>query len=79
MEDTGRIKIPEKHLALAGINKALVFVGAMDRFYIWEPTRYASFDDQMEAQLGDMQDTLEGSFNAVFSDTYMHLVGEDNS
>ena len=78
MEDTGRIKIPERHLALAGITKSLIFVGAMDRFYIWEPSRYAAFDSEMEAQLGDMQDALEGSFNAAYAGGQFRIVGEDD-
>lgn len=64
LDDTGRIKIPEKHLTLAGIGKELVFVGAMDRFYLWAPARYAIYDAEMEAQLADVQPDFEGSFNA---------------
>ncbi|MEP1145373.1 MAG: hypothetical protein ABJH52_16745 [Henriciella sp.] len=67
LDDTGRIKIPEKHLALAGIDKNLVFVGAMDRFYVWQPKRYASYDAEMEAQLDDVQTDFEGSFNAALA------------
>lgn len=64
LDDTGRIKLPEGHLALAGISKTLIFVGAMDRFYVWEPARYAAYDAEMEAQLSDVQSDFEGSFNA---------------
>jgi|GEM_PF-345334 len=67
LDDTGRIKIPEKHLAIAGIQKDLVFVGAMDRFYLWEPNRYAAYDAEMESQLDDVQGDFEGSFNAAFA------------
>jgi len=67
LDDTGRLKIPEKHLGMAGVAKELVFVGAMDRFYIWEPERYAAFDAEMEEQLGDVQDAFEGSFNAALA------------
>ncbi|MEL6723845.1 MAG: division/cell wall cluster transcriptional repressor MraZ [Pseudomonadota bacterium] len=67
LDDTGRIKIPENHLAMAGVGKDLVFVGAMDRFYIWEPARYAAFDAEMEAQLDDVQTDFEGSFNAALA------------
>lgn len=67
LDDTGRIKIPEKHLAMAGIDKALVFVGAMDRFYLWQPERYAAYDAEMESQLGDVQGDFEGSYNAVYA------------
>lgn len=64
LDDTGRIKIPEKHLGLAGIGKNLIFVGASDRFYVWEPERYAAYDAEMESHLGDVQGDFEGSFNA---------------
>ena len=64
LDDTGRIKIPEPHLALAGISKQLVFVGAMDRLYVWEPARYATYDAEMEAQLAAVQPDFEGSFQA---------------
>ncbi|MCR9270844.1 MAG: hypothetical protein NXH72_12710 [Hyphomonadaceae bacterium] len=67
LDDTGRIKIPEKHLAMAGIGKDLVFVGAMDRFYVWEPARYAVFDAEMESQLEAVQPDFEGSFNAALA------------
>ncbi len=64
LDDTGRIKIPPRHLAMAGIEKALAFVGAVDRFYVWEPARYAAFDAEMESQLEHVQADFEGSFNA---------------
>ena len=77
LDDTGRIKIPEKHLEMAGIGKDLVFVGAMDRFYVWEPARYATFDAEMEAQLEDVQPDFEGSFNAALATGGIRgLVGE---
>lgn len=78
LDDTGRIKIPEKHLGLAGIARDLVFVGAMDRFYVWEPERYAAFDSEMEAQLEDVQTDFEGSYNAVMATGGIRgIVGED--
>jgi len=78
LDDTGRIKVPEKHLGLAGITKDLVFVGAMDRFYVWAPARYAAFDAEMEAQLDDVQADFEGSFNAVLASGGIRgIVGEE--
>lgn len=78
LDDTGRIKIPEKHLLMAGVAKDLVFVGAMDRFYVWEPERYAAFDAEMESQLDDVQNDFEGSFNAVIATGGIRgVVGED--
>lgn len=78
LDDTGRIRIPEKHLAMAGVERALVFVGAMDRFYIWDPERYAAYDAEMEAQLADVQSDFEGSFNAELAQGGIRgIVGED--
>ncbi|MEO0608359.1 MAG: hypothetical protein AAFY82_09010 [Pseudomonadota bacterium] len=78
LDDTGRIKIPEKHLELAGIAKEIAFVGAMDRFYVWQPDRYAAFDAEMESQLGDVQADFEGSFNAVLATGGIRgVVGEE--
>lgn len=78
LDDTGRIKIPEKHLTLAGISNDMVFVGAMDRFYVWQPERYAAFDAEMESQLGEVQSDFEGSFNAVLATGGIRgVVGED--
>ena len=63
---------------MAGIGRDLVFVGAMDRFYLWEPERYAAFDADMESQLGDVQADFEGSFNAVLATGGIRgVVGED--
>ena len=67
IDDTGRIKIPEKHLELAGISSEMIFVGAMDRFYVWERSRYEAYDAEMEGQLDDVQQAFEGSFNAAFA------------
>ena len=67
LDDTGRIKVPAKHLEMAGIGKDLIFVGAMDRFYVWDPVRYAAFDAEMESQLDDVQGDFEGSFNAAMA------------
>ena len=79
LDDNGRIKVPERQLAMAGIARDLVFVGAMDRFYIWHPDRYAEFDADMESQLGTVQGDFEGSFNAVLATGGIRgLVGEED-
>lgn len=79
IDETGRIKIPESHLAMAGIEKDLIFVGAMDRFHIWSPTQYAAFDAEMDGLLDDVQDAIEAPFNdALASGGIFGLVrGED--
>lgn len=67
LDETGRIKIPDSHLAMAGIRKDMIFAGAMDRFHIWDPERFAAFDAQMDGMLGDVQGAIEGPFKAALA------------
>lgn len=67
MDETGRIKIPQNLLAVAGIEKDLVFAGSLDRFHIWEPERFAEFDAQMQGQLEASQDAIEAPFQAALA------------
>jgi MraZ protein len=41
LDKAGRVCIPEAMAAAAGIKGEVVLVGLLDRFEIWEPTRYA--------------------------------------
>ncbi|WOR15401.1 hypothetical protein RYZ27_01820 [Hyphomonas sp. FCG-A18] len=80
IDDTGRIKIPETHLAMAGVEKDLIFVGSMDRFHIWEPSRYAAFDAEMDGLLDEVQDDIEAPFNAALaSGGILGIVGGEES
>lgn len=65
MDDTGRIKIPAKHLQLAGIEKDLIFAGALDRFFVWEPERYAEHIRQMDTVLDDSQNEFAEPYQAA--------------
>ena len=47
MDDPGRIKIPEEMLARVGIDKKLMFVGALESFQIWAPEAYAEHEASM--------------------------------
>ncbi|MEM1087148.1 MAG: division/cell wall cluster transcriptional repressor MraZ [Pseudomonadota bacterium] len=67
IDDTGRIKIPETHLGVAGITKNLIFVGSMDRFHVWAPDRYATFDAEMDGLLPDVQDAIDAPFHAALA------------
>jgi len=40
LDTVGRICLPEKLAAEAGIGEEAVLVGLLDRFEIWSPTRY---------------------------------------
>lgn len=80
IDDTGRIKIPDTHLAAAGITKELIFVGSMDRFHIWEPERFAAFDTEMDELLPDMQDAIAEPFQAALAQGgILGVVGGEDS
>ncbi len=67
MDDTGRISIPKRLLAIAGIDKDMIFAGSLDRFYVWEPSRYAAFDAQMDDQLQNSQGAIDAPFQAALA------------
>ena len=76
MDDTGRISIPRPLLEGAGIEGRLIFAGALDRFHIWEPDRFAAFDAVMEGQLRESQDALDAPFQAALAAGALKLDGE---
>ena len=48
LDEAGRICLPEEMAKAAGIKKAAVLVGLLDRFEIWNPGRYAAVRDDEE-------------------------------
>ena len=76
MDDTGRNSIPRPLLQAAGIETRLIFAGALDRFHVWEPGRYAAFDAAMDGQLRENQDALEAPFQAALAAGALGLDGE---
>jgi len=80
MDDTGRISIPKALLEAAGIEKDLIFAGSLDRFHVWEPSRYAAFDAQMAESLKDSQTAIEAPFKAALAaGGIIGLVGGEES
>ncbi|MEM9937245.1 MAG: division/cell wall cluster transcriptional repressor MraZ [Pseudomonadota bacterium] len=67
MDDTGRISIPKPLLAAAGITKEMIFAGSLDRFHVWEPSRFAAFDMDMAEQLETHQSAIEAPFQAALA------------
>ena len=65
MDQAGRTSIPSHLLKAAGIEKDLVFVGAMDKFQIWDPTRYAAYEAEMSDYAAANQDALAEPFYHV--------------
>lgn len=47
----GRIIIPENLTAAAGLGESAIFVGAGNKFEIWEPARYAKHAAEQRARL----------------------------
>ena len=56
LDKAGRICLPEEMTKTAGIKKAAVLVGLLDRFEIWNPGRYAAVrgEDQVMASAAFM-------------------------
>ncbi|CAI8330903.1 MAG: Transcriptional regulator MraZ [Hyphomonas sp. TMED17] len=67
MDDNGRVSIPKSLLEAAGIERELVFAGALDRFHVWSPERFSAFDSTMSAQLHSSQGALEAPFQAALA------------
>ena len=63
MDDAGRIKLPEKLLKAAGIEKDVVFAGADDRFKIWSAERFSAHDEQMVEDALAHQEAFDKAFN----------------
>ena len=62
MDQAGRASFPELHLKLAGIDKDMLFVGALDRFQIWSPERYADYQEAMSQHAASNQGALDAPF-----------------
>ena len=65
MDQAGRAVIPPHLLKSAGIEKDLLFVGAMDRFQIWSPERYSAYDAEQTEFAASNQDALAQPFYQV--------------
>lgn len=57
----GRITLPERFKAHAGITGEAVFVGLGDRFRIWEPNRFSAHLAEANARLRQLRAELSGS------------------
>jgi MraZ protein len=56
----GRIVLPERFKAYAGITGPVMFVGMGDRFRIWEPERFAMHLAEAKARLRAVRETFPG-------------------
>ena len=58
IDDTGRIKLPEKWIALASVEDRVIFAGAFDKFQVWEPAAYENYETEM-MEVAKEEETLE--------------------
>ena len=65
MDQAGRANLPERLLKHAGIEKDLLFVGAMDRFNIWNPARFEAFETEMSDHAAANQDALAKPYHEL--------------
>jgi MraZ protein len=56
----GRILLPERFKAYAGITTDVVFVGLGDKFRIWEPNRFSAHLAEAKASLRELRAELSG-------------------
>lgn len=55
----GRVHLPVNLLKLAGIQKEVVFAGALSRVEIWAKSRYHAYLDGLAEQSGELEATLQ--------------------
>ena len=55
----GRIHLPEALIATAGINKDVVFAGALTRVEIWDKAKYHTYLDGLEKSEGELEESLQ--------------------
>lgn len=57
----GRVMLPERFRAHAGITSEVVFVGLGDKFRIWEPNRFSAHLAEARASLSALRAELSGA------------------
>lgn len=67
LDETGRIRMSEEQLARIGVEKAMVFVGSMDRFHVWEPSRYAAFLEEVASEVEDVLPAFDDPFGEALA------------
>lgn len=57
IDKNGRINLSEHLYVAAGIEKAVLLVGTVNKFHLWNPERYGTYVAPQEGE-GDLTDTL---------------------
>lgn len=67
MDEPGRVKLPDSLLAHAGIDKQVLFVGALDRFLIFSPEGLAAYDAEKVAHAAAAMSKLDVPFQSALA------------
>ena len=55
----GRILIPRKYLDMVEITDRATIIGALDRFEVWNPKRYAGYMDEADQKLEEIAEEID--------------------
>lgn len=69
LDPEGRVALPERFKAHAGITSEVVFTGLGDKFRIWEPSRFSAHLAEATANLRALRAELSGARGARGSGT----------
>jgi MraZ protein len=66
MDSQGRIKLPERILKIAGIEKELLIIGSLSKLEVWSPDRYDAYIEAENLSLPELSEKI--SFTDMFFD-----------
>jgi MraZ protein len=64
-DSEGRVILPENLVSRAGIGENAIFVGAGRKFEIWEPARFATHQEKMQARVKERNLTVPAPLRAT--------------
>lgn len=66
MDSQGRIKLPERILKIAGIDKEMLIIGSLSKLEVWSPERYDAYVKEENLSLPELSEKI--SFTDMFFD-----------
>ena len=58
LDSAGRITVPQKLLEHGGLGREVVVIGMLNRLEIWDRERWAAYEDELEAQIPDLAESV---------------------
>lgn len=58
MDKVGRTRLPENLMKLAGLNKDVVFAGALERVELWNKKKYHAYVEGLEGKENEIEEAL---------------------